>query len=454
LKEQTMPEPTEKKPKVHAALGQRLTEALKPGETEPAARGDSDVQVLADALLRDAIRERASDIHLDPQRGDVALRFRIDGAMVDVANLAPGPAGRILNQFKALTKVPPVSLFAPEESRFTYTLEGEDVDLRVVYAPCLAGEKMTIRLLDTRQLRHDIRELGLAGMMLDHVEQWLNNVAGMFLVTGPTGSGKTTTLYALLHELRLLERSIVTLEDPVEYQIDGIAQLQVDEEHDLTFHNGLKAMLRLDPDFLLLGEIRDIESARAAAAAASSGHVLISTLHSHDPVNAVTTLRNWGLEDYEITASLQVVVSQRLVRRLCPACHRREAPDPRERRWLHAIGEEIPEEVWRAVGCDECQRLGYRGRIGLFEVWRLQEPALELIADHAPERILREHLHARDHGTLLGDGLAKARAGETTVSELLGCRLVQHGWFQGVQAGPKATSEGQPCGGKVEDHPA
>jgi type II secretory ATPase GspE/PulE/Tfp pilus assembly ATPase PilB-like protein len=422
--DQVMPIVADAEGRVHPALGQQLTAALESGASAPSGADEPEVQALADALLRDAVRERASDVHLDPQRDDVALRFRIDGAIVDVADLAPEPARRLLNQFKTLTQIDPVSLFAPQESRFTYTLDGEEVDLRVAFAPCVAGEKLTIRMLDTRQLRHDIRDLGLPESMLDHVEQWLHNVSGMFLVTGPTGSGKTTTLYALLHELRLLERSIVTLEDPVEYQIDRIAQLQVDEQHDLTFRNGLKAMLRLDPDFLLMGEIRDSESARAAAAAASTGHVLLSTLHSRDPVSAVTTLRNWGLEDHEITASLQVVVSQRLVRKLCPSCRREEAPTPRDRRWLRAIGEAASETVWQAVGCDECRGLGYAGRIGVFEVWRLQDRDLELIADHATERVLRQHLRASDHETLLGDALQKARAGETTVRELMGSRLV------------------------------
>jgi type II secretory ATPase GspE/PulE/Tfp pilus assembly ATPase PilB-like protein len=266
----------------------------------------------------------------------------------------------------------------------------------------------------------------------------------MFLVTGPTGAGKTTTLYALLHELRMLERSIVTLEDPVEYDIDGITQLQVDEDHGLTFRNGLKAMLRLDPDFLLLGEIRDVESARTAAAAASSGHVLLSTLHSHDPVNAVTTLRHWGLADYEITAALQVVVSQRLVRRLCPACRKQEAPKPRELRWLRGVVEEVPDAIWHAVGCGECRGLGYQGRVGVFEVWRLQDDDLDLIADHATERAVRQHLRKRRHQTLVNDGLEKARSGETTVCELLGARLVQRdGTPDGRRPAGQSTGGGQ-----------
>lgn len=387
---------------------------------------EEDVQALADGLLRDARRARASDIHLDSQRDDVALRFRIDGAMVDVGSLDHEPARRLLNQFKTLTAIDPVNLFAPEESRFRYTLDDEEIDLRAAFAPTLGGDKMTLRLLDRQRLRHDISGLGMSREMLDGVESWLNNITGMFLVTGPTGNGKTTTLYALLHELRLLERSIVTLEDPVEYQLDGITQLQVDPEHDLSFQNGLKAMMRLDPDFLLLGEIRDAESARAAASAASGGHVLLSTLHSHDPVSAVTTLRNWGLEDHEITAALQMVVSQRLVRRLCTACRRQEPPTPRERHWWQAVGAEVPDEIWHAVGCDECDGIGYCGRVGLFEAWRLHDADLEHIAGHSSEATLRQHLHERDHKTLLSDALDKAHAGVTSTQELLGARLALH----------------------------
>lgn len=418
-----MPIASDSYSEVHTALGQRLLACLE-DEKGTETGSEAEVQALADALLEDAVRERASDVHLDAQRDDYALRFRIDGAIVNVATLEVGPARRILNQFKTLTSVDPVALFAPEEARVSYRVDDEEVDLRVVFAPSVAGEKITIRLLETRHLWHSISELGLSDNMLSHVEQWLTNVNGMFLVAGPTGSGKTTTLYALLHELRLLERSIVTLEDPVEYQIDGITQIQVDEQHNLNFRNGLKAMLRLDPDFLLLGEVRDVESGRAAAAAASSGHVLLSTVHSNDPVSAITTLRNWGLEDYEITAALQVIVSQRLVRRLCEHCRRQEKPDTQEQRWLQAIGEPIPESVWHPVGCDKCRGLGYRGRLGVFDVWRLDQDSLELIARHAPERVFRQRMRDREHETLLQNGLHKARRGDTSVRELMGSRLV------------------------------
>lgn len=408
----------------HRGLARVFLDTLE-GGTGQFSEPESNAAELVDALLADAVRENVSDIHLDPQTDDVHLRFRIDGAIMDVASLDPDSGARVLNQLKTLTSVDPISLFAPEESRFTYRVGDKQINLRAVFAPSVTGEKMTLRLLDPRQLPHRMNELGLADAMRDDIEQWLNNVSGMFLVAGPTGAGKTTTLYALLNELRLHDRSIVTLEEPVEYQVDGITQLQVDYEHDLTFENGLKSMLRLDPDFLLLGEVRDAQSARAAAAAASSGHVLLTTLHSHDPVSAVTTLRNWGLAGHEITAALQVVVSQRLVRRVCQACRKEEEPTPRERRWLEAVGEQVPDRIWHAVGCDECRGIGFQGRIGVFEVWRLREEELDAIVADTPERALRELLQGRGHKSLLADGLEKARVGTTTVSELMGSRLVQ-----------------------------
>ncbi|MGD2108534.1 MAG: GspE/PulE family protein [Phycisphaerae bacterium] len=401
-----------------ANLSVALSEELaKQGEVT--SDEGADVLPLATArLLAEATRSRATDIHLDPHSCGLHVRLRIDGIMDERAHLAVKEGQQLVNQVKSVAGLNPVSAFAPEEGRRTYELEGRELDLRVAATSCIAGEKLAVRLLDSRRLHRRIGELGLGDDNLGEIERWLGNINGAFLVSGPTGSGKTTTLYALLDELKLLHRNIVTLEDPVEYQIDGINQLQVDESRGLTFSTGLKAMLRLDPDYLLLGEIRDAESGRAAIDAACSGRVLLSTLHSRDAAGAITSLRNWGLENQEICTALAVVVAQRLVRKLCTECRRKEAPTQEERRWLRALDLAVPEHVWHAGGCASCADLGFKERTGVFEVWRLDEGDYESILHNVDERTLRRHLAEKGHGFLLPDGLAKASAGVTTLCEL------------------------------------
>jgi type II secretory ATPase GspE/PulE/Tfp pilus assembly ATPase PilB-like protein len=411
---------------VRSGLTPRLTEELKKPSAREETQPAGEPPRLADALLRDARISRATDIHLDPERERALIRFRIDGMVIDVAVVDKWHAQRITNQFKTLVKIDPVTLFAPQASRFTYETEGEELDLRVTLVPCVNGETLTIRLLDAERLHRSIQELGLNDRMLHTIKQWLDAISGMFLVAGPTGTGKTTTLYALLHELKLLEKRVVTIEDPVEYQIDGVTQIQVDQEHGLDFTEGIKTMLRMDPDYLLVGEIRGGASAQAASTIATTGHVLLSTLHGNDPVSAVTALRNWGVEDYEIAASLQIVVAQRLVRRLCPECRRVEEPAEDERRWLRGLEQAVPDRAWHARGCEACGGLGYRGRIGIFELWRTTTEELDLIVSHAGERRLREHLRSRDHATLLADGMAKVNEGSTTIAELRANRVVEH----------------------------
>jgi type II secretory ATPase GspE/PulE/Tfp pilus assembly ATPase PilB-like protein len=240
----------------------------------------------------------------------------------------------------------------------------------------------------------------------------------MFLAAGPTGCGKTTTLYSLLHELKLSNRIIVTLEDPVEYLIDGITQIQIDMLHDLNFAEGAKSMLRLDPDFLMLGEIRDGTSAETAVNAAISGRVLLSTVHSRDAVGAITALRNWNLPDHEIAESLSVVVAQRLVRKLCPACRRKTKPNETEKRWLKSLYLKVPSTVWKAQGCKKCRDLGYDGRTGVFELWRLSSADYHAILEHVDEISLRESLAARGHRSVLEDAMDKVTEGVTSLEEV------------------------------------
>jgi len=262
-------------------------------------------------------------------------------------------------------------------------------------------------------------------------------VNGMFLCAGPTGSGKTTTIYALLHELKFANRAIVSIEDPVEYQVDGITQIKIDELHHVDFAEAVKSVLRLDPDFLMLGEIRDAASAHSAVNAAISGRVLLSTVHSRDAVGAITALRNWGLPDHEIAEALVVVVAQRLVRRLCPHCRREGKPTATDLQWLKAMHLPSRGAFWEAKGCKECQNLGYFGRTGIFELWRLDEHDYETLLNHADEHALRQSFAARSSSTLLQDAIAKVRAGTTSLAEI---RKLSGLSMTTKQAGPRWES--------------
>jgi type II secretory ATPase GspE/PulE/Tfp pilus assembly ATPase PilB-like protein len=374
--------------------------------------------LLAEALLRDAVREGATDIHLDTQLNGILVRLRIDGRVLDAVFLDKHRGQRLVNQFKAMARLSPVVRYIPEEGRITHEVDGMMLDLRLSHAPCLRGDKISIRLFVPQIVPTELSQLGLREQALEDIQEWLDDVSGMLLVAGPTGSGKTTTLYTLLHKLKRHERNVVTIEDPVEYEIAGINHIQVDAQHGLGFVEGIKAMLRLDPDYLMMGEIRDAASAHAAITAAASGHALMSTLHSRDAVGVLDTLRNYGLGGQDVSSTLMLVVAQRLVRTLCPACRVAEAPTEEDRRWLQRLGREVPQSVWHARGCAQCRDTGYKGRTGVFEVWRINAEEYQLILKQADRRTLYRSLAQRGHRFLLDDGLDKVSEGVTTLSEL------------------------------------
>jgi general secretion pathway protein E len=404
-----------------------LRERLAPGfhnelqKHEPRTEAHLDpnwAPTLIHSLIEDAFTARASDIHIEPAASGAAVRFRIDGVISDVARIRRTEATVAINQLKAIANLDPVASFLPRNAHATCALPSGQLDLRVALTPSQAGEAAAIRLLDSRRLQRAIDDLGLAGTEVQLLQSWIEASVGMFLSAGPTGCGKTTTVYSLLHEIKRGDRVVVSLEDPVEYQVDGIVQVQLDERHHLNFGEGVKQMLRLDPDYLMLGEIRDPLSARAAVDAAISGRVLLSTVHSRDAVGAVTALRNWGLHDHEIAEALAIVIGQRLVRRVCPACCRTREPSAKESRWIETVGLAVPRRVPEAVGCAKCGQLGYSGRTGIFEMWRLDEADYEAILQHADEHALRRMLAEREHRPIIVDGMAKVVAGITTVSEL------------------------------------
>lgn len=379
--------------------------------------GPPEYAVEAEALLRDVIRERATDIHLDAGAEGLLVRLRVDGKVIDCALLDLDQGQRLVNQFKTMAGLDPIVRHRPEEGRITCPVDEVELDLRLARLPSLRGDKISIRIFMPDKLRHDLRALGTWEEGLDHMQAWIDSVSGMFLVAGPTGSGKTTTLYAMLHRLKFHERNVVTIEDPVEYEVVGINQIQVDKRHDLDFAEGMKAVLRMDPDYLMLGEIRDPFSARAALTAAQSGHPLMSTLHSRDAVGVIDTLRHHGLDGHEISANLMLVVAQRLVRTLCPHCKEPGEPSEDEKAWLKLLNRAVPDKVWNARGCEYCRGLGYEGRTGVFEVWRIDGDEYQLILEDADRRTLYRHPARRGHRFLIDDGLAKVADGITTLAE-------------------------------------
>ncbi len=378
----------------------------------------ADLEAIADELITGAVRIGASDIHVTPCNDRVRIRVRVDGAMLDAFEL-PVPNGiQLIRHFKAVAGMDHARTFRPTDGRQTRHVDGHEVDLRLVCAPCINGEILAIRLLSQQRLSHTVAELGLSESERYPIERWLAGGTGMLLATGPTGSGKTTSVCALLRELKMTDRRVITIEDPVEYQIDGVSQMQVDERHGLTFAEGLRTMLRLDADYLLLGEIRDAETAQLALKASTAGRALMGTLHSRDAFGAITALRNWGLEDDRIATCLSLVIAQRLVRRLCPHCRRLGRPTETTVRWLTMLGLPVPKRAWHPVGCSECCSIGYRGRTGIFEVWSLAEEAYQLTLDHADETTLRRSTIAGGHRPLILDGVSKAVQGLISFDEL------------------------------------
>jgi len=405
---------------LYTELSERVSQRLAALEEAPAEE-TSEARMLefTQLLLQDAINANASDIHLEPNSSGYRVRFRVDGVLLDTMSLAHDTGGTLMRHLKALCGLDPVPAARPASAGREVQVGETAIDVRASVAPCVFGEKVALRLLDVPQQVQHISRLGMDQESESQIRGWLENVTGTFIVCGPTGSGKTTTLYSLLHELKRTNRSVVTIEDPVEYRVEGITQIEADSRHRLSFADGLRASLRLDPDYLMLGEIRDQETARVAMTAAGTGRVLMTTLHSKDAAGVVTALRNWGVHDFQIASALRVVVAQRLVRTLCPECREEvDGPEATDREWLANIGRQPPPRLWRAVGCGHCNDQGYRGRTGIFEVWRVGGADADTILEHVADNRLREDMRERGHGFMIDDALKKAAIGVTDLRQI------------------------------------
>ncbi|MDX9874267.1 MAG: type II secretion system ATPase GspE [Spongiibacteraceae bacterium] len=383
-------------------------------ETEDLLEKENDAPIirLINALLTEAIKQNASDIHLETFERRLVVRYRVDGVLREVVQPKRELAPLLVSRIKVMARLDIAEKRIPQDGRISLRVGGRDVDIRVSTLPSSAGERVVLRLLDKEAGRLRLSSLGMPGRLHEQFRELLLRPHGILLVTGPTGSGKTTTLYAGLTEINDQTRNILTVEDPIEYNIEGIGQTQVNAKADMTFARGLRAILRQDPDVVMVGEIRDRETADIAVQASLTGHLVLSTLHTNTAIGAVTRLRDMGVEPFLLASSLIGVLAQRLVRVLCPHCKRPDVPREMER----IVG--LASQVWRPAGCAECNQSGFRGRTGIYELIVVNDELRQLIHSGASEeqmlRIARER-----HRSIRDSGLERVREGITTLEEVL-----------------------------------
>ncbi len=368
---------------------------------------------LLNSVLFQAVKERASDIHIEPYEHELEVRFRIDGILYKMLTPPKVVQEALISRVKIMAGLNIAEKRLPQDGRIRVIVAGRDVDIRVSIIPTAFGERTVLRLLDKQKGVISLEEMGLTDAGLTTMERLLTRSNGIILVTGPTGSGKSTTLYAALNRLNSPEKNIITIEDPIEYQIKGIGQIQVNPKIELTFANGLRSILRQDPDIIMVGEIRDAETAEIAMQASLTGHLVLSTLHTNDSATAVTRLIDMGIEPFMVASSLSAVLAQRLVRVICPHC--KEAYRPTQ----SYPGITLPETLYRGRGCDRCFNLGTVGRIGIYELLPIDSELCSMIIRQAPAGAIKEYAISKGMRTLREDGLAKVAAGVTTIEEVL-----------------------------------
>jgi type IV pilus assembly protein PilB len=375
---------------------------------------------LVNLAVLTAIRDGASDIHVEPDKKGTRVRYRIDGVLRELMAPPPGMHAAIVSRVKVIGKMDIAEKRLPQEGRVHIVAEGREIDLRVSSMPTILGEKVVMRILDKANLNVRLDALGIRPEMMDIVRRILTQPHGIVLVTGPTGSGKTTTLYSALDLLRDGERNLVTVEDPVEYQLDMVNQIQANDAIGLTFPRALRSILRQDPDVIMVGEIRDADTARVAVQAALTGHLVLSTLHTNDAPGAVVRLTDMGIERFLIASALNGVIAQRLARTICKACRTRYFPPKHLLQQVGWIGRDYETlNLYHGEGCRKCHDSGHRGRIGLFEIMELDSTLREMVHNHCDEAELRAHLRAKDLLTLREEGLICVQKGVTTLEEIL-----------------------------------
>jgi type IV pilus assembly protein PilB len=403
-----------------AAAGPLSGQIARVDATDVEAAQEAPIIRLLDTILREAIRNEATDIHIEPMQNAVRIRFRIDGILHEVLRLPKWLSAPLIARVKILGDMDVAEKRVPQDGRMRIEMQKKRFDVRISTIPTVNGEKAVLRLLDQTSPLMGLEKLGLWEDDLAKVEYLISQPYGMILSTGPTGSGKTTTQYSILHRLNTTEVNILTIEEPVEYEVPGINQVHVNRKAGVTFATALRAFLRQDPDIILVGEIRDLETADVAFQAALTGHLVLSTLHTNDAPTAATRLIEMGVEPFLISAAVIGVIAQRLARRICPNC---KEPYKYPEELLMRFGTDLSElngkELYRGRGCENCRYTGYRGRIGIFEVFVMNTEIADLILRRAPISEIRDAAIASGMTTLLQDGWRKVLAGITTPQEVL-----------------------------------
>ena len=379
---------------------------------------------LVNSILFRAVKEGASDIHIEPFEKDLAVRYRIDGALYDVMKPPKKYQQSISTRIKIMAKLNIAEKRLPQDGRIRIKIAGKDIDIRLSTLPTAHGERIVMRLLDKSAVLLDLKTIGLSDKVYQKMLEIIYKPHGIFLVTGPTGAGKSTTLYACITKIYTVEKNIITVEDPVEYQLEGVGQIQVNPKINLTFANGLRSILRQDPDIIMVGEIRDGETAEIAVQASLTGHMVFSTLHTNDSFGAVTRLIDMNIEPFLVSSSLVGILAQRLIRRVCHECRKEVHPTDDELTILNIKKGDIKNGViYKAEGCDKCQGTGYKGRTGIYELLPIDDEMRSLILKNVDSVTIKKAALSRGMMTLRDDGALKVAEGTTTIEEVLKATL-------------------------------
>lgn len=394
-----------------------LADSLPETEDLLEQEGDAPIIRLINALLTEAVKDNASDIHIETYEKRLVVRFRVDGVLREVVQPKRALSALLISRIKVMAKLDIAEKRVPQDGRISLRIGGREVDVRVSTMPSTYSERVVMRLLDKKAGRLSLSQLGMADRDLAAMRNMISKPHGIILVTGPTGSGKTTTLYGALSDLNDTSRNILTVEDPIEYSLPGIGQTQVNTKVDMTFAKGLRAILRQDPDVVMIGEIRDLETVEIAIQASLTGHLVLSTLHTNTAIGAVTRLQDMGVESFLLSSTIIGVIAQRLVRVLCEHCKIEATADATECAILRADPAKAP-QIFHAKGCEKCNQLGYKGRQGIYEVIEIDEQLKTLIHEGAGEQALEKHARTLSP-SIHQDGVRKVLGGSTTIEELL-----------------------------------